>query len=271
MEQAILLKMRLSMKITTVYYGLILIAVILLVVNYAFDAPSITENLGNDTLNNGTGLKDKEIKYILFDDFNKTRLDLWIKSPYVGPHETMFMPELTYVSPYDGYLVLLSDVSKHVGSQYETIDRYFYGKYKARMRICNTPGTTLAFFTYKGPEPSGHNEIDIEFIKRDNNTTAYFATFNHRQVSHYEYNLSFDPGADFHEYGFYWYPDRVEFYIDDMDNPIWTSYQYVPYEPCHLLFNNWVLNSAHQSGEQNNEINIMYVDWVKVEAINETL
>lgn len=201
-------------------------------------------------------------EYILIDDFTTERPDLWIKSPYGGPHGTQFKPEMVYVSHYDSELVVLADVQSHTGGQYGSQTTYGFGKYKARIKTCITPGVTMAFFTYKGPEPDGHNEIDIEFINKNGKTDAYFSTYVRHQQNYYVYSLPFDPALDFHEYEFHWYSDRVEFYVDGA--LIWTSWQYVPQEPCYVLFNNWIFTDAP------NDIwdkNVMHVDWIKIEKI----
>lgn len=204
-------------------------------------------------------------EYYLYDEFDFNRPEVWIKSQYGGPHGTQFLPEFTFIAPYDSELVLLSDVNRHTGGQYESIEKYLYGKYVARMRIANTPGTTMAFFVYKGPEPAGHNEIDIEFLKKDGNTSVYFSTYVRAKQNSFVYNLSFDPGQAYHVYGFYWYKDRVEFYVDDMSKPVWISYEYIPDEPCPVLFNNWVFSGSMNTSSFPTETNVMHVDWVKIE------
>jgi beta-glucanase (GH16 family) len=78
--------------------------------------------------------------------------------------------------------------------------------------------------------------------------------------------LPFDPGEAYHVYGFNWYSDRVEFFIDDMDEPLYTAYDSVPQESSYLLFNDFVVRKPpddHGTG-----VNTLYVDWVTIEPID---
>lgn len=264
------------MKATSVFGILTFIAIIGAAALYIVESLKLTD--GDTSSINGSmqhlshytdciKIASKLGTVILHDDFNSENQEVWYKSPYGGPHGTQFLPELVYIPPGESQLVLLSDVNKHIGSQYESKSLYHYGKYKARIKTCNTPGSTMAFFMYKGPEPDGHNELDIEFEKKDGRTKIYFSTYYHRQQNSYVYDPPFDPGAAFHDYAFYWYPDRVEFYVDDMTTPVWTSYQYVPNEPCYLIFNNWILSHPIDTSGFETTTNAMYVDWVRVESL----
>jgi len=164
----------------------------------------------------------------------------------------------------NGKLVLKSTVDNHQGGEYCSVSRYFYGMYQASIRVEQTPGTTTSFYTYKGPEPTGHNEIDIEFIKQsDGSTTVYFITWLHGAKTGKSFRLPFDPGAAYHTYGFNWQRDHVDFFIDDMTRPMWTSYSNIPNEASYLLFSNWVFSSPPPHGDG---INYEYVDWVSFKS-----
>jgi beta-glucanase (GH16 family) len=165
----------------------------------------------------------------------------------------------------DGKLVLRAYVDNHTGGEYKSNDAYTYGRYTASMKFCQTPGTYGAFFSYQWPTTSLlHSEIDVE-VYRDENTLSnhMVTTWVNYQPNRQNFLLDFDPGEDYHVYSYDWYPDHVDFYLDDMSTPVWTSYSDIPEEPLYVYFQNWVLKyppSNHGDG-----VNTVYVDWVTVE------
>lgn len=204
---------------------------------------------------------------IFLDNFTEENDTIWKKSPYGGPQETQFIPELVSVSPESGILNISSTLDNHRGGEYYTLNQYGYGRYLARIRTQNTVGTTMAFFLYRGPEPDEHHEIDIEFVKDDAGTSAHFSTYIQRNQSSFIYPLPFDPGEEYHTYGFSWHPDRVDFYIDTCQVPVWTSYEHIPSKPSHLMFSNWVFKDLSGIPTSTAETNTMYVDWVRIDAL----
>jgi beta-glucanase (GH16 family) len=145
-----------------------------------------------------------------------------------------------------------------------------FGKYRASMRLVPTPGTYLNFFSYIWPGGNGgekHNEIDIELIKTGNVTKARLTTWVNMQKNERYFVLPFDPSADYHLYGFDWYKDHVDFFIDDMATPLWTSTDHVPQGSCYLYFNSWVVTNppaSHGDGR-----NTQHVDWVTVQPLDD--
>ncbi|AFC99313.1 Beta-glucanase/Beta-glucan synthetase [Methanocella conradii HZ254] len=207
-------------------------------------------------------------KYVLYDNFNKDSSNNWTKRSNVWSSSyvyTIFKPSNVWYE--NGKLVLRSYVDNHTGAEYKSNGIYSYGKYRASIKLSQTPGTYEAFFSYQWPTSTKvHNEIDIEFIKgTDGTTTAMLSTWVNYQYDRKTIKLSFDPSAGYHTYGYNWYPDRVEFYIDDMSKPVWTSYGHIPNEAMYVYFQNWVVKdvpSSHGDG-----VNTEYVDWVTVEPL----
>lgn len=206
--------------------------------------------------------------YLLYDDFKSSngrwskRSNTW-SSSYAY---TIFKPENVWYD--DGKLVLRSYVDDHAGGEYKSDEKYSYGKYRASIMVDQTPGTYQTFYSYQWPTGSnrqGHNEVDIEIQKIDGKYTALFSTWVNGVKSRYMHYMSFDPSAAYHTYGYNWYPDRVDFFIDDMSSPIWTSKSNIPHEPMYVYFQNWVqrdVPSSHGDG-----VNTEYVDWVTVEPL----
>ena len=207
-------------------------------------------------------------KYLLYDNFNKDSSINWTKRSNTWNSSyayTIFEPSNVWYE--DGKLVLRSYVDNHTGAEYKSNGIYSYGKYRASIKLSQTPGTYEAFYSYQWPTSTKvHNEIDIEFIKgTDGTTTAMLSTWVNYQYDRKTIKLTFDPSAGYHTYGYNWYPDRVEFFIDDMSKPVWTSYGHIPNETMYVYFQNWVVRDVPAS--HGDGINTEYVDWVTVEPL----
>lgn len=220
-------------------------------------------------VDNSTNLTDFAVTvppgYLLYDDFAKKNEDVWTVSSYRPDSDfidTTFVPGGVNFS--GGDLVLKSCVDQHLGAEYKTKGKFLYGKFRASMRLDQTPGTYMTFFLYT-PEPGDHNEIDIELIKSGNTTRARLTTWVNMQKNERTFVLSFDPSRDYHLYGFDWHKDRVDFYIDDMDSPVWTSTERVPQGSCYLYLNSWVVKQVPAS--HGDGVNTQYVDWVTVQPV----
>lgn len=206
--------------------------------------------------------------YLLYDSFATRRDSIWTISSYRPDStfiDTTFIPANVRFS--NGGLVLQSYVDNHTGGEYKTKGKFLYGKYRASMMLDQTPGTYLTFFLYT-PEPGNHNEIDIELVKDGHVTKATFTTWVNMAKNEHTVWLGFDPSKDYHMYGFDWHKDRVDFYIDDMEKPLWTSTSRVPQGSCYLYFNSWVVKNV--PGDHGDGINTQYVDWVTVQPVNES-
>jgi hypothetical protein len=205
--------------------------------------------------------------YLLYDNFAEKNDDIWIVPSYKPNSDfidTTFLP--ANVQFAGGNLILKSDVDRHLGAEYKTKEKFLYGKYRTSMRLEQTPGTYLTFFLYT-PESGNHNEIDIELIKAGNVTKARLTTWVNMQKNERYFTLPFDPAKDYHLYGFDWYKDHVDFFIDDLETPLWTSTEHVPRGACYLYFNSWVVTKVpadHGDGQ-----NTQYVDWVTVQPLDD--
>ncbi len=118
-------------------------------------------------------------------------------------------------------------------------ERFSYGSYSARIKVSDVPGAVASFFVcteiVKIFSDGTHDEIDFEFITAKPHsvlmTTWYLATGMEGGVLTPTHNsfLWEDPAfdiRDWHIYSFDWYPDRVDFYIDN--KKIWTSTEAIP-------------------------------------------
>lgn len=113
----------------------------------------------------------------------------------------------------------------YTSGEYRTIDFYGYGCYQARFKPVATLGVVTALFTFAGPfdKPRGgngkHNEIDVEFLGNNTSEVQFnFWTNDDSYINGHEYiySLEFDAAQDFHDYGFKWTADGIEWYVDDV-------------------------------------------------------
>jgi beta-glucanase (GH16 family) len=223
-------------------------------------------------VDNSTDLTDVTLSmppgYLLYDNFAGKNDEIWTVPSYKPNSnfiDTTFVPEGVTFS--GGDVVLNSNVDRRLGAEYKTKTKFLYGKYRASMRVDQTPGTYLTFFLYT-PDPGNHNEIDIELIKSGNVTKARLTTWVDMKKKESFFLLSFDPSEDYHLYGFDWHKDRVEFFIDDMETPIWTSTERIPQSPCYLYLNSWVVTNP--PANHGDGVNTQYVDWVTVQPEDST-
>lgn len=173
------------------------------------------------------------------------------------------------------------------GAEIDSTSKYHYGLYKAKIKaskstkkILNPSGVCNGFFVYWQENDAVFEEIDVELLSKDPRY-VYFTI--HRGKSLFnppkEENWSTSsgpirvkgkrPDKDFHEYGFKWLKDRVEFFIDDFSKPVWVykesddpSSQHIPSNPATLIFNNWT-GAINWTGSNPKKIRKMYVDWVE--------
>ncbi|KAI1082219.1 glycoside hydrolase family 16 protein [Whalleya microplaca] len=150
------------------------------------------------------------------------------------------------------HLVVKSQVQDGMvtGAQIATTDlNYYYGTYRAGIKITDVPGTCSAFFWYMNDT----QEIDVEFLSaqfnRDNSSFPVNVVLQSKESNDAGFDAShtqgfqriylpFDPTAEFHEYRFDFLEDKVLFYADAV---LLTEMNGtgVPSSPGHLLLSHW--------------------------------
>ncbi|KAI1331210.1 glycoside hydrolase, family 16 [Xylariaceae sp. FL0255] len=107
-------------------------------------------------------------------------------------------------------------------AQVATIEEdYFYGTFRAGIKITDVPGTCSAFFWFQ----NNTQEIDMEFLSSEFNKSSNTFPVNlvlqskaaadgNSTGSHAIINLPFDPTTDFHEYRFDYLQNTVSFLAD---------------------------------------------------------
>jgi beta-glucanase (GH16 family) len=134
---------------------------------------------------------------------------------------------------------------------------FFYGTYRASIKMSSVPGAVVGWFTYLG-KPL--NEIDVEFLTRDPRKAHFTLHHIKTGVDHATPIMPFDPSAAFHEYRFDWYTNRVDYYVDGKQYATLTNK--VPDRPSRILLNHWSSNIPTWGGPAPTEDAVMLVDWV---------
>lgn len=133
---------------------------------------------------------------------------------------------------------LTKENDTYYGGEYRTYQRYSYGYYSVCMKAIKCDGVISSFFTYTGYP---WDEIDIEFLG-DNTTQVQFNYYTNGKDNHeYHHNLGFDASLDFHEYGFYWTPDSITWYVDT--KPIYKAVVEIPSHNQQIMVNVWNVHS----------------------------
>lgn len=153
------------------------------------------------------------------------------------------------------------------GAQIETIrDDYSYGSYRAKIKAGahsgthkgkKAPGTCNSFFFYNS---ATEQEIDIEILAKEHESKKVrFAT--HPGTWSYAYTLPIDPTTEFIEYGFDWYVNRIDFFV----NGVKVTVKGKPVAPTvkgKIMLNHWTGN-PNWSGIAPVAVSNMLVDYIK--------
>ncbi len=184
---------------------------------------------------------------------------LWKKQS----HDWLCPLDETLVTAEDGMAVLKVPGGGGSCAQMDsTSNDFFYGAYRASIRTSPNSGLCGAFFYYG---PNGESEIDVEILSKEQNLhRVHFVTHPSGEgecgtPAHKCVDMDVDPSADFHVYGFDLYPDKVLFFIDDVQVAEIT--ENVPANPGTVIISNWTGNEW--SGPAPADDSFMLVEWVE--------
>ncbi len=135
-----------------------------------------------------------------------------------------------------------------------TKGRFSYGSYSASIRVSDVPGAVASFFACNEIasvfSDGTHDEVDFEFLTARPHavllTTWYMATGmegGEQTLTHNSF-LYEDPKFDirkWHTYRFDWYPERVDFYIDN--KRVWTSTRAIPKRDMQIALHIYTISS----------------------------
>ena len=129
----------------------------------------------------------------------------------------------------------------YASGEYCSNELYGYGRFEARLKSSDVPGTVTAFFIYTGPfDGNPHDEIDIEILGKD--PTKMQTNYIANGVGGHEtmIPLGFDASQDFHTYAFEWTPDSITWYVDGAPVHIEDSTRgSLPTAPGRIMMSLW--------------------------------
>lgn len=168
------------------------------------------------------------------------------------------------------------------GGELRTLESFSYGRFETRARFARGSGVVSSLFTYydhwADPElPENWNEIDVEFLGKDNAgvqfNVIHWNAQSQRTTHEQHHTTAFDPSAEFHDYAIEWVPDAVRFYVDDVLVHTQTEAiaEFLTLDQ-RLMMNIWAvmdtpnLNSWAGKFETTSLPTAAYYDWVRVYA-----
>ena len=122
----------------------------------------------------------------------------------------------------------------YYGGEYRSRYKYSFGYYSVSMKAAKCDGVISSFFTYTY---NPWDEIDIEFLGNDTTKVQFNYYTNGKGKHEYHYDLGFDASEDFHEYGFYWTPDSITWYVDT--KPVYKASVNIPSSKQQIMVNVW--------------------------------
>jgi len=186
-----------------------------------------------------------------FESFDKS---LW-KSSTFKLGRTSFLPKNVTVS--DGNLVINMPKNTYGSGEIQSIDLKSFGSYEIRMKLPDAKGSITGFFMYKSPDY--YHEIDIE-IYNDTTRDYFLTTYSDGKVQNeFLSTLQFDARKSFNNYRFDYYPDRLEYYINDIYITSFDSGYSL--SPMHLILNCWYPNWL-DDGPSKEDVNLI-VEWIR--------
>ena len=137
---------------------------------------------------------------------------------------------------------LVKDNGDHpyASGEYRTADeKYTFGYYETRMKAAKGAGLVAgSFFTYAGVSgQKSHNEIDFEVLGKDPTQVQLNYYYAGNGSHEHMVDLGFDASKGFHNYGFHWTKNSIEWFIDGRQ--VYKATENIPQKPCKIMANIW--------------------------------
>jgi len=218
-----------------------------------WDSPPAEEAVRLETLE-----KEEYLSlYNKIQEFKEFPHETWIKRDGARLGQSTLKQENVFTDQDREKLMIKLPSGTTDGGEIQTKEELGFGSYEAKLKLPNAPSSITGFFLYK--EPDFYHEIDIE-IFNDPSGEYLLTTYADGEVKNeFKGELPFDPTADFNRYRFDYYPDRVEFYMnDDLVQTLEDGYSE---EPMRLMVNSWF--PTWLEGISPQEDKYLEVDWIR--------
>ncbi|KAF8655446.1 hypothetical protein HU200_061194 [Digitaria exilis] len=132
-----------------------------------------------------------------------------------------------------GQQVAMLNLDRTSGAGFNSKEQYLFGEFTIQMKLIpgNSAGTVSCFYLTSGDD-DGHDEIDMEFMGNETgnpvvlNTNVWASGDGKKE---HQFNLWFDPSADYHTYTIIWNPTNIIFKVDGNVIRCFKRYPDLPY------------------------------------------
>jgi len=153
----------------------------------------------------------------------------------------------------------------YTSGEYRSTSEYGYGHYETRMKAASGDGLVSSFFIYSGIYgKSDHHEIDIEIFGKNPRQAQFNYFVEGKEGKKILVDLPFDASQGFHDYGFKWTDNSLEWFVDGKS--FYKVEGKVPYRPGKIMANLWpgtAEASAWIGGPYNGGGTTAQYDWIK--------
>lgn len=122
----------------------------------------------------------------------------------------------------------------------QTIKRFGYGTYEARLKTANGSGLNSAFFTYIGPtDKKPHDEIDFEVLGKDPGKVQVNQYISAKGGNEKLIDVAGGANSGFNDYAFVWEKDRLRYYLNGTLVQDVTDPSKIPVNAQKIFFSLW--------------------------------
>ena len=147
-----------------------------------------------------------------------------------------FNTDGTVRTGYDasGQQVVMLNLNQQSGAAgFNSKEQYLYGEFSIQMKLIpgNSAGTVSCFYLSSGDD-EWRDEIDMEFMGNSSGHPVVLNTnvwANGDGKKEHQFDLWFDPAADYHTYTIIWNPDNILFKVDNLFIRSFKRFAGLPY------------------------------------------